>query len=117
MDLDNNESKIIWSNTDTSKQFSLSNYTFDDSGHQLAFIEQKRNQSSLDNTIWYYSSDLDKAISMVDNKSPEIDQELSISNSTLYFSKSGNFILFHLKPLRSVPNSAVAISQGRYMEV
>jgi hypothetical protein len=94
-------SKIIWIG------MNASNLILDNSGTQLSFIVQKKSNNKIENSIWYYKSTERKAIQLINNQSPEINDGFEIG-SISQFSKYGEKIFVTLKEKDTIKPSSDA---------
>jgi len=87
----------IWSTQSfPSKSSTVSNYSFDTEGNQLAFIVKEEKDAQFTNSIWYYKAGMNKAEIRANNQSLGIDSALSIDGPP-EFSKNGRWIFFQLQ--------------------
>jgi len=84
------DSKVVWSDNTGS----VSGYTFDANGSQLAFIIK----SASGNSLWYYKASMDKAVQMADDQAQGVDKGLFITDGPPSFSTNGRHIIFRLQP-------------------
>ena len=57
-----------------------SNFVFDKSSSQLAFIVEDKINNQAANSFWYYKAGTDKAVMIANNKSPGIDEGLQLGS-------------------------------------
>lgn len=98
VNLANNRVRTIWSATYSNNGSTISSYSFDTDGAQLAFITQKKEISDSINTIWYYKAGTEQAIMLANDLSAGIAPGSSITSTTPSFSLNGQYIFFKLKP-------------------
>ena len=85
------------------------NYAFDETGNQLAFMVEKKNDNQPVSALWYYKSGMDTPVCLVNNKTPSLEAGLVPANRSPAFSADGNRIFFELVPLETLrPKSGVA---------
>ncbi len=98
VDLRNNRITRFWTATRGDQR--ITRYNFDKTGMQLAFLVEDRDKNTLENSIWYYSPDMDKAVVKVPNQSSGIVKGLTIANDAPGFSGNGKYITFRLIPIK-----------------
>ncbi|PSL45688.1 dipeptidyl aminopeptidase/acylaminoacyl peptidase [Chitinophaga niastensis] len=86
----------IWSTGFGEQEKKASNFVFDASNAQLAYIVQEGVDNDSETSFWYYKAGTSKAIMLVNNQSVGIDHGLRLNNITS-FSKDGNRLFFTLK--------------------
>jgi dipeptidyl aminopeptidase/acylaminoacyl peptidase len=118
--LDEDKVKIIWSNDEPFKYCKKTfNFTFDDSGRRLAFIEEEVfNNKSVFN-LWYYQCDMDNAVKLANNHLVAIDR---VSQKRRYsiqrFSKDGKrlFILLQDEEIPVAKTNTVKVDVWSYKD-
>lgn len=99
-DLMKGTSKVIFC---TDSNFTeVSSFNFDNQGQQVSMITKQKyslNEGGLSSyQIWYYKMGMDTAVSLVSNKSTDIEINFSIQGP-ITFTENGRYIMFYLKSL------------------
>jgi dipeptidyl aminopeptidase/acylaminoacyl peptidase len=111
------EIKTVWSTTE--KNISISNYTLDNNGNQLAFVVKIDLNKESENSIWYYKTGMVKAVEKVNNQTVAMQEELSIQGPAT-FTDNSSFIQFSLQPkpdLRKPPPDAVQLDVWNHKDL
>jgi len=90
INLVNGKMDIIWQGTHAD------NLVLDAQGEQLAFTVEDKTKNGINNSLWYYNIGNEKAIILVDNQSPGIDQGMKLGGISA-FTKDGSRIFITLK--------------------
>lgn len=105
-DLSTSKSRVL-----TSGNYKYTNMAFDQAGKQLAFnaaAPAKARAAKKSNALYYYSSDADSAIILIDNKSKGMPECWQVSaDAKLRFSHSGRRIFFGTAPQTSPKDTTI----------
>lgn len=97
LDLVNSKIRDVWiGRQDTAI---LGAYSFNHDGKSVCFMLYNLKKSG--NEIWYYDQRMENAEIKVDVNSPEIGQNLKISDVSPIFSRNSEYIFFYLQPKSS----------------
>jgi dienelactone hydrolase len=100
----------------------ISNYVFDATGTQLAFIVQEKPESSAKDiskaSVWHYRAGMKSAAIKASNSSAGLEPGLFINNSKPKFSKDGQYIFFQLQrpPLKTPQQNIVKVDVWNYLD-
>jgi len=111
--LNDGEDKVIWQGV---KQ--IVSYNFDETGNQLAFIEENSGGKKDSNVLWYYQSGLIKAEVVIHDGGLGIDSNMEICNETPMFNRDGKRIFFKLteRKVSKVSIEAVKMDVWHYKD-
>lgn len=103
INLPKNETIDIWEGG------KCSNYTFDKSENNLAFISSQGKQEDK-NTIFHFSEGMEKALKIVDSSTSGVKTGMKVDSKELKFSRDGDKLFFYLsiKPVPKKLNSQAA---------
>ncbi|HEY4876775.1 MAG TPA: prolyl oligopeptidase family serine peptidase, partial [Puia sp.] len=89
----------IWGGTNPT------NFVFNDTETELAFVTSRNTQGTSDCSIYYYQRGWEKAKMLVGNNTDGLTSNFAITDSKPLFSKNGDKLLFGIKEVKSVDRS------------
>jgi dipeptidyl aminopeptidase/acylaminoacyl peptidase len=105
LNLQDTVQKTIYSSeAQVKNRCSVSDYSFDRSGHRLIFTITEEKDGRRTHSIWYYCAGQEKAVLRFNDQSPEIDSGYTITGAPK-FSYSGQWIFFNMQPTSEMPKT------------